>query len=326
MNQWLENINECIQDNHVSLKVSFEVFLDFSFIRNKAFIELNKGNSFALDGNYETRYTVEAKDLFIDNDIKINSLEFEEEKQQEGFYCINIYATYQIPKDFKVELGSRGNASISHIAQKIFDRFQIMLAMCNKLAILIPSTLNMYIDQKGTWKKVTQIGGGHPQISPFPPDETQELIKEISKVSKKIDDALKIKKNKKIIDLYYSGLRFKSNNFIEDAFLNFYKIIEVTFKSKEFATKYTKALEKPSNYIDIISQCSQKVQMLFIWEYLKKSSSNYDEKFLTNLLEVAEIRNKLAHAGHKEISPENMLLVQNLALLFVRHIVLGQEI
>lgn len=310
MAKWIENITECIIDKKILLKTSFHAFMNFSFIGHLSQEKLSRGDTFVFDGKYQTRFEFDIDEVLIDNCIDINRIVLNEDPNGGGIFLVEVHHTYRIPENFEIKAGYRGNASISHVADMVFERFKLLSTLYSTLTVLVPATLNLHIWGKTGWERVAQVGGGAPLIHPCNPDKFKIAIKDIASISNKAEKATANNKHKKVIDLYYSGLRFQSNRFYADAFLNFYKIIEMIFKSSEFSKKYSETLKKPSSYAGTLRHSSQKVQMLFIWEYLKEMDDNIDEKILASLLEMSDLRNNLAHGSTVDISLDKTYLAQ----------------
>jgi hypothetical protein len=219
--------------------------------------------------------------------------------------------------------GYNDNSKLSHIAEDVKEFFILISTLNNKVSVLVPASLNLRIKSENEWKRVVQIGGGQPHMFPCNPESFSNIIKNLPSFYDKVKSTLETKKTKKLISIYSSALRFQNNHFYSDAFLNFYKVIELIYKDTSFSSKYIELLKKPSLYGNAMRQSSQKVQMLFIWEYLNKLSEDNDDKLLKDLLELADIRNKLAHESGELLEVSKVAIAHAISNFMLQHFILN---
>lgn len=325
MNKFLENIEDCQIDGKVVLKASFGLISNFSFVEHIAHEAMKEQKSFTFDGNYETRFESSVEGLFIESGLKVLKCSLDEHPVERGYYEVDIICEYTIPKNFHKREAYNDNMRLSPLADTIFNFFKLMSTLNNRVSILEPSSLNLRIKSGDDWLRVTQKGGGYPNIYPCNPELFQEVIQSLPAYYDKVKSRIDNKKIQKIISIYYSGLRFQNNHFAVDAFINFYKIIELIYKDKVlFSKKYIELLNKPESYDNAMRQCSQKVQMLFIWEYLNKLDEKNEASLLDGLLDLAETRNNLAHDSGEDLDASKLNLVHTVANFMLHHFVLGE--
>ncbi|MGL1203169.1 hypothetical protein ACSTK0_19475 [Vibrio parahaemolyticus] len=323
MNDWLERIEECMVEGKVTLKVSFDLIANFSFVAYKAHQVLKEKKMFTYDGNYETRFKANIEGLFIEPNLQIMSCNLDEHPVENGYYEVDIICEYTVPDDFHKQDACNDNSRLSPLADRVFDFFKLTSTLHSRVSILVPATLNLRIKCGSSWKRVTQKGGGQPNVYPCNPEEFKGIIDSLPAYFDKINGKIGDKKTLKILSIYHSGLRFKNNHFHADAFINFYKIIELIFKDKSmFSKKYVEVLNKPTAYEKAMKQSSQKIQMLFIWEYLNKLDESNDEELLSKLLDLAETRNDLAHSSGDNFDTTKLDTVHVIANFMLHHFVL----
>ena len=323
MNNWLEDIQECLIDGKVILKVSFGIITNYSFIKHIAHTSLENNQTFTFDGNYETKLENSLNGLFINSNLEILEIELDEHPTQQGYYKVDIVCNYTLPENFKEQNGYNDNSKLSHIAEDVKEFFILISTLNNKVSVLVPASLNLRIKSENEWKRVVQIGGGQPHMFPCNPESFSNIIKNLPSFYDKVKSTLETKKTKKLISIYSSALRFQNNHFYSDAFLNFYKVIELIYKDTSFSSKYIELLKKPSLYGNAMRQSSQKVQMLFIWEYLNKLSEDNDDKLLKDLLELADIRNKLAHESGELLEVSKVAIAHAISNFMLQHFILN---
>ena len=133
-------------------------------------------------------------------------------------------------------------------------------------------------------------------------------------------------------DSIHPGFGFLSENsqfakICEESNIKFigpsYKVIELIYKDTSFSSKYIELLKKPSLYGNAMRQSSQKVQMLFIWEYLNKLYEDNDDKLLKDLLELADIRNKLAHESGELLEVSKVAIAHAISNFMLQHFILN---
>ncbi|WP_421234003.1 hypothetical protein [Aeromonas jandaei] len=326
MNKFLDKIEDCQVDGKVLLKASFGLISNFSLVEHIAHKAMAEKGAFEFDGNYETKFKSSVTGLSIEPDLKVLSCSLNEHPVERGYYDVDIICEYTIPQDFHNREAYNDNMRLSPLADSIFNFFKLMSTLNNRVSILEPSSLNLRIKSGNDWLRVIQKGGGYPNIYPCDPAHFQKVIQSLPAYYDKVKDIINEKKTQKIINIYYSGLRFQNNHFAADAFINFYKVIELIYKDKAlFSKKYIKLLNKPESYDQAMRQCSQKVQMLFIWEYLNKfDEKNHPPSLLKKLLELAETRNDLAHDSGDNLDRSKLILVQIVANFMLHHFVLGK--
>ncbi len=325
MSDWLENVEECTVDGAILLKISFEISSNFSFIEDIALKSLREKKIFEFDGNYDTKITSEFNNLVLDKDLEILNINLDEHPKHPGFFEVDIICKHILPKEFKDKKEYNDSARLSPIAKRIFDYFRIFSTLLDRTLTLIPSTLNLRIKSGEIWKRVAQIGDSTATPLPCEPATYEKFMETIPDLYKKIKTSPDPSKAQKILDIYGAGLRFKHGKFNDDAFFNFYKVIEMTFKNKKmFSSKHVNLFNKPSAYADAMCQTSQKCQMLFIWEYLRKINEKTSEELLEKMIAISELRNHLAHGGG-EATPQELKLAHILARFMLHNFALGAE-
>ena len=271
------------------------------------------------------RFENSVEGLFIESGLKVLKCSLDEHPVERGYYEVDVICEYTIPKNFHKRKAYNDNMRLSPLADTIFNFFKLMSTLNNRVSILEPSSLKLRIKSGDDWLRVTQKGGGHHNVYPCNPEHFQEIIQSLPAYYEKVKNIVENKKTQKIISIYYSGLRFQNNHFTADAFINFYKVIELIYKDKViFSKKYIELLNKPASYDKAMRQCSQKIQMLFIWEYLNKLDEKNEESLLDDLLGLAKTRNNLAHDSGEDLDASKLKLVQKTANFMLHHFVLDE--
>jgi hypothetical protein len=335
MNNWADNAFECVEDGKFTFKVSFSIFANFSFLKPFVLKNVSKYGSFSYDGNYRTENTFNTNGLVVNGNIEIIYIIFKESKTGGGFYDIEIIIKYPKPENISPIGELPAFHFLPSIEKIVFEKFKLMATINSRVVILSPSTLSIFVKEKEEWKKVRQCGGIYPPVYPCDADEFRNSINNNIKVLMGIEPFLEDDKNKRVINIYNIGLRLQNNYLHDDAFMCYYRIIEIISKFQSFYTenkslfsckRLFKRINKRKNNVKIeckkrnendFCHISQRERMRIICLYLEKKYGL--KKFVTykSLLIMVKIRNNLSHGNEFTINEKCVNFCQSIAKMMI---------
>jgi hypothetical protein len=307
-NEWIENIEECINDGEVLIKASFDIYTSFSFIQPIIEQMLQKQKNIATNDIKHEKYEFDIKDVCINKQLYVQKLFLHENKHEAGYFEVGLVYRVKINQaSFKDEYST----ILSKTSRLLLEYFKYTLSYIGYSIIIIPNSLWVYINYKDDWKKVVQIGKIGIQNIGCNKDSINDLINHLPLMITNLEKCVKVKKFKTILISLNTALRLEHNQLYRDSFLNFYNIIETIFRDKKFRALLTKALNKTNEESVELSKCNQKEQMCVLWEFLnllyQKNLSKYK---IEDFIDLADKRNKSTHSSDIEITTNQIFLVK----------------
>lgn len=170
------------------------------------------------------------------------------------------------------------------------------------------------------WKKLVQIGRSTPPNIPCSEDNFKEFSGKLPEIVNNIGRCFQDKKLMKLMDILNTALRLEQNQLIRDAYLNYYNIIETIFRDKKFREELVNRIGKPVEYISVLGNCNQKLQMLFIYEFFSaEHKEGLDKLKVKDFIDIADTRNNLSHKSDAKIEPKHLVLAKRIMFKLLNH-------
>jgi len=187
-------------------------------------------------------------------------------------------------------------------SQRLMNEIISFIEISGFYARQVVSTLNLYLtDEKGQYRRVTQIGGGHQSASQNP---IHPLLIKSKYIISSYENSASLPDN--IKKHYKKGVHYQFLGFYDESFLCFYKIIESIFKSDNFSKSLSKKIFKTNSkeIIGALKSSNQKTMMLYIYQYFieinkEPISNEKKDELLGDMLLASNIRNNIAHSSEQ---------------------------
>lgn len=317
INDWVESEKECVVDGCLFAKAKFTIYTNFSVFRHNLHVLLSEKNSSVAHNEVPSEPMVfDSLNLDISENYTITKITLIESRHEDGYYDVEVIfrASEQNIAD-KHEFSS----FLSDGSELIRDFFKNTATYLG-FSLLSQGYLWTHVLCGDKWKLASQMGICAPYVFPVSKEQLSQSTASLEEIVSSVKLCMSRKKMTQLLDILNCAHRLLRNNLRMESFLNFYKVIEMVFADDRFRKKVFSTLGKPSEYIDVSSRCSQKFQMLFLWEYYSHNASENLQFTVADFLDLAEIRNKLAHSGNVDISPESMSFVCRLSQLLMHEL------
>ncbi|AYL60976.1 MULTISPECIES: hypothetical protein [Citrobacter] len=283
---------------------------NFSFISHEALKRIKEENltNIAVCDIKNNYIKLEFERLKLNKGLYLHDFYLEERDYEDNEYDSVIYFKYSMTpmpvEDEKPYLKFIDAAKNGF--DQIISNLNLIATILQSFLVIKPASENIYICFDGDVKRLVGFSGSRVYRHPCDrskildnKSEVEKLIKAVSKINNDSN-----KKCKNLFNIYNIALKFEANHFYDDAFLNYYKIIEILFKEDIYLSHFAEVIGKSNKYAKHLKSITQKAIMLFMWDYHTcRFNSNKNitgpAPELDDFIELATIRNELAHGNDK---------------------------
>ncbi len=314
MNDWIESEKQCVSNGVITAKTKFTIYTNFSVFEHSVQQLLSEGESVSIAQASCPPIHLTPDNLKIGKLYEITEIILSENKFEPGLFEIEVIFSIPEQNAASKEVLSSTLSSGSKLIRDYFRSTATFLGF----SFISSGSLWTYALVAEEWKQVSQMGTSRSLPVSMSECAIQQVLPELNSTIQKVETCLGNKKLASILDILNGAFRMLRNQLFRDAFINFYKVVEIVFKDKDFRKHLFETTGKPKEYINVTSSCNQKFQMLFLWEYISELKLNKFKKYKPkSFLDLAEIRNELAHKGDVAIPSESTRLVNELALFLL---------